>query len=76
MISARQALQQINSLLQQAPNHDIYLYIRLKLLYMMGDCNAFDEYFKDYDPKTYEFIHKKVKHHAGIINTQSGKNWL
>lgn len=61
LIFARQALGKISLVLQESPNHPVYLYIRLSLFYLMGDFSAFEEQIKEFHPKTFEFLLKKQK---------------
>lgn len=61
MISGRQALQRLQSLIQESPGNDTFLYLRLKLLYMIGDFQTFEDHLRNFDPKTFEFKFKKYK---------------
>lgn len=61
LIFARQALGKISLVLQEAPNHPVYLYIRLSLYYLIGDFSGFEELYKEFNPKTFEYLLKKQK---------------
>jgi endonuclease/exonuclease/phosphatase family metal-dependent hydrolase len=55
--------------LQQSPDVEHASYLKLKTLYMMGDQSRFEDQFRRFQPRTFEFKVRKAK--VGILQALS-----